>query len=589
VLALLALHLGLSLRPALLAIRNDFANYYVPARAVAEGRSLDRVYERDAFQAEVRRVGLRQAASFVPHPPANALLLLPFARLVPLDAKAAWTLVLAAAYAATLPVLRLLTRLSTWTLALVLLIPSTSLWSALAYGQPYPLLLLCLALALLALERGSAFLGGALIAPAFALKLYAAPHLLLLLIGRRTRALSGALLALLAIGALGVATLGVTVHEAYWREVLPASLAGEIQDPYSPLWGSFASLAHRMFRAEPDLNPSPALDLPLLVAPCARALSAFVLLLALSARPAGAGAFRRQWALVTLAALLASPLTQSYHFVLLALPVALLLAEEGGPLGKLALLALFGFATSPLPHYFQRFAHGWANPLAYPRLWAVALLLALALWRTLPRRHVAWCGAAAATAGLLAGRPSEAPPGWQRFPGIHGYLAAAPVECEGGLAWLAVAEGAYVVRHTGGRALPVDDGATPACEHGRLALRAAGDSDEDADERGSVRVDRRRGVLLAADRDGRVRELAFGRFRRPRLSPDGARIALESWEEGSWDLRVVARDGSGSRRVTSDPANELEPAWSADGASLLFASDRGRGLGSTAVYRIDLR
>jgi Tol biopolymer transport system component len=95
--------------------------------------------------------------------------------------------------------------------------------------------------------------------------------------------------------------------------------------------------------------------------------------------------------------------------------------------------------------------------------------------------------------------------------------------------------------------------------------------------------------LLATDRDGRVRELAYGRFRRPRLSPDGARIALESWEEGSWDLRVVSRDGSGSRRVTSDPANELEPAWSLDGASLLFASDRGRGLGSTAVYRIDLR
>jgi hypothetical protein len=555
---------------------------------VAEGRSLDRVYERDAFQAEVRRAGLWQAASFVPHPPANALLLLPFARLPPPHAKAAWTLVLAAAYAATLPVLRLLTGLSAWTLALVLLIPSTSLWSALAYGQPYPLLLLCLALALLALERGSAFAGGALIAPVFALKLYAAPHLLLLLVGRRTRALCGALIALLAIVGLGVATLGVTVHEVYWREVLPRSLGGEIQDPYSPLWGSFASLAHRMFRAEPDLNPAPALDLPRLVAPCARALSTFVLLLALLARPAGAAGLRRQWALVTLAALLASPLTQSYHFVLLALPVALLLAEAGGPRRELALLGLLGFATSPLPHYFQGLAHGWANPLAYPRLWTVALLLATALRQTLPPRRVVVCGAAAAAAGLLAGRPSAAPPAWQRLP-IQGYLAAAPVECEGGFAWLAVAAADYVVRDTGGRAVPVDDGATPACEHGHLALRAAGDSDRDADERGSVRVDRRRGVLLATDRDGRVRELAYGRFRRPRLSPDGARIALESWEEGSWDLRVVLRDGSGSRRVTSDPANELEPAWSVDGASLLFASDRGRGLGSTAVYRIDLR
>ena len=76
---------------------------------------------------------------------------------------------------------------------------------------------------------------------------------------------------------------------------------------------------------------------------------------------------------------------------------------------------------------------------------------------------------------------------------------------------------------------------------------------------------------------------------RPRLSPDGRLVAAESWEDGSWDIRVIERDSGASRRVTSQPSNELEPSWSADGASLLFASDWRRGLGSTAIYRLELR
>ena len=71
----------------------------------------------------------------------------------------------------------------------------------------------------------------------------------------------------------------------------------------------------------------------------------------------------------------------------------------------------------------------------------------------------------------------------------------------------------------------------------------------------------------------------------PRWSPDGTRLVFASnrahyegpTPEGGTpdvDLWVVDADGSGRRRLTSDPANESDPAWDADGRSIVFSSDR---------------
>ena len=71
VLALLAVHLALSVAPALGTISNDFANYYVPARLVAAGAPVDRLYERNWLQNEIRRAGIDRLGLFVPNPPAS--------------------------------------------------------------------------------------------------------------------------------------------------------------------------------------------------------------------------------------------------------------------------------------------------------------------------------------------------------------------------------------------------------------------------------------------------------------------------------------------------------------------------------------
>jgi len=563
--------------PALGTIRNDFANYYVPARAAREGRALDRAYERVWFEAEAARAGLPVPGSFVPQPPPDALLLMPLAGLPPRTAKTVWTLVLAAAMVTAFFVLRPLVALPPAVLAVLFLLPTASLRNALLYGQPYPLLLVCLCLSLRAAVRDRPLLAGLWLAPVLALKLYGLPLLLALLWRRSWRAVAGALAGTALILALGVALLGRPVHAAYAREVLPASLTGRVQDPYSTIWQSATSLSYRLFQRESDLNPEPVADSRALARALAAALPAAIVLVAV----AGAGPAvprARAWAIVMIAALAAAPLTSSYHFVLLILPVALLLADPAlsGPRRALVVLA-FVFATSPLPHYFARFAAGGGDLLAYPRLVAVLAILGVALERA--DRRILLATIPAIALGAVAWVRTPAEEAWTRVEAAHGYLLGDPEVCPGGLSWLAL-DGDRLVRTGIGRPCPPRV-APPALDARLAGAWSMGDADARdglivfVDERGDLR-----------ERAGSVERLLLpGPARHPRLRPDGAWVVCQLWR-GSWDVWAAHRASGRALAVTRDAAGEFEPAWDTDGTAVVFASDRRRGLGSTALYRV---
>jgi Tol biopolymer transport system component len=60
----------------------------------------------------------------------------------------------------------------------------------------------------------------------------------------------------------------------------------------------------------------------------------------------------------------------------------------------------------------------------------------------------------------------------------------------------------------------------------------------------------------------------------PRWSPDGTRILFTSRREGSQDLYLLFPDTGDYRRITDDPAEEVEPRWSRDGRWIYFGSNR---------------
>jgi len=383
--------------PAASRLDADFPSYLTAARIVADGGDGARLYDIPWFQEQMRRyrIGKPSAGKFSPFPPPTALLLVPVARLAPLNALRV---------AAGLSLLGLggsivlLARILSWSAldaAVLVLLSGNAILAALRLGQPYILVSACCILGYYLHVRHRPWLAGLSLGLFTPLKYFPVVMLGYFAFRRQWRLVAGGALATVAVTLLSIAVLGWKIHVEFLTSVLGSHLTARLsmQDPFTANFQSFDTLFRRLFVFDALANPRPLMPAAWLAPACLVATKAVILVVLLAtllqlARRQGASATAPAIGLLGITTLLLAPATATYHMVLLWLPVGLLgnfflraraVACAWLVLGGYALIGFFPFRfVAPFE------GRGGLTVLAYPRLF---LLLAMfvasvyGLWR----------------------------------------------------------------------------------------------------------------------------------------------------------------------------------------------------------------
>jgi hypothetical protein len=91
--------------------------------------------------------------------------------------------------------------------------------------------------------------------------------------------------------------------------------------------------------------------------------------------------------------------------------------------------------------------------------------------------------------------------------------------------------------------------------------------------------------LFITNQEGSIQSLDIGIARYPSVSPDGHWLAYSQLQRGSWNLWLRNLTNGQTKRLTNAECNNIEPAWTEDSRTLVYASDCGRGLWLSALCR----
>jgi hypothetical protein len=382
-------YLGLHTVPrAWTKLNTDFPNYYLTARLAHEGYDTSRVYEWIWLQREKDHRALDiPAVGMIPITPFSTLVIWPLAALPALAAKHVWMIANLVFLVPLCWFIHSLTGLSYRRIALVLAF-SLPLQRNLLYGQYYIFLLVLLVAACWCYLKEHYVISGTLIAIAAACKIFPVLLVVLFLQRRNWRALAAFVITGIGAAALSIAVFGWNVHRTYLWQVLPWALHGEAMPPYIPSAASISGLLHYLLLTEPQWNPHPWHNSPLLYALLQPALQMLLLapaILLIQRNDRTPQRIILEWIGLLTASLAISTIPASYNFVLMVFPVcalAALLIERGMNRWLIALIIAYLGIGFPMPAPGRPM--GLAILFFTPRLFLMAAVLFgvyLLLWK----------------------------------------------------------------------------------------------------------------------------------------------------------------------------------------------------------------
>ncbi len=304
--------------PSVKKVNTDFPNYYVSSNMLLDGKDLKDVYDNVEFNRQLLLYGIEgQIVSFVPYPPVNALLMLPIAKLSPLEAKLVWNFLNALLLIACIYLLTKLVRLSFYTIGIIFFLSAFALANNFLFGQAYLLILLFLLLSVYFMMQGKDILSAFFISLSIVLKFYTIFFIFLFIFKRRLRLLFWCIGFCFLLYIPVILITGFDLNHYYFTELMPRLGDGWVGTVYAVEYQSFISLLHRFFHYEPMLNPGPLFQSDLLFY-AFKYLWIFVILsVSLAYIKKTVENIKLEISLFCIIALLLLPLNASYQYVVL--------------------------------------------------------------------------------------------------------------------------------------------------------------------------------------------------------------------------------------------------------------------------------
>jgi MFS family permease len=633
-----------SFRKGWTQVETDFPNYYTAAVLARHHMPLQRFYDWTWFQRQMNYAGTEhQLGGYIPQTPLTMLPLVPLSSLPPQRAKQAWLVLNLIFLGVTALLLGRLTNRSEGVILLIALAGYQSLDANFLLGQYYVFLLFLLTLAVWTLLRGRPFAGGFVMGAICMLKLYSAPFVLFFLWKRQWRALLGMLTACIGLAALSVAWFGWDANLFYLNYVFSRASENAILDPYHPAIGTFTNLLRRSFIMEPELNPHPLFDAPIVFFFLRPLLTLSILIAPLLAFRRNGVVDKGEFAWFLIAILLASPNTALYVFILLLLPIALLL--PGGDRRR-AVLLFVTYILLSLPLYA---ASSWL----FPKVWillALFVLVGRAYWADLPLRS----GLAAllvitslSLADAVRHQRSYDREPTRKLASIesqpHSIYASNPTVSKLGITFESIGSAGYVLNRTfvfdgqsfhpttpaagtpiyfelvarqhsmiasfdpktGDLRTVVADATSPSVSpdgnrlayisNGKLFIRGEGElaTPEPVDDAawfpdGTHLAFSARGILYDSQNMERLIANVAGELDEPAVAPNGQWLAFTATHNGIRHVWIEDSKTMQASEITGGSCNSYAPAWQPDSRGLIIATDCDRGLGLPRLLRAEV-
>lgn len=293
-----------------------------------DGKDMKTAYDNVEFNRQLLMYGINnQIVSYTPYPPLTALIMLPIAKLAPLDAKLWWNIFNLLVLLACMIMLAKITQLDFFKCGLIFFLSGFALANNFMFGQVYLLVLLFLLLSMSFMQQDNDILSAVFIALSIVLKFYTIFFVFLFLFKKRYKLLIYTIVFSILIYIPVVLLTGFDLNWFYFTTIMPRLGDAWVGTVYAAEYQSWLSLVHRWFSYEPILNPEPFFDSTLAFYVLKYSYIFFILTLAISVLKRSGENLKLELSLFCITCLLLLPVNASYQFVVL-IPAAAILFKH---------------------------------------------------------------------------------------------------------------------------------------------------------------------------------------------------------------------------------------------------------------------